>query len=72
MRSGINTIFVLHHEGMKNIPADPKVTYGLLLVDYREHQADPNRVRLTSGGDLVKYPGETTTKTADLTTSKVL
>ena len=69
---GSNSIFVLDHEGIKNIPKDRKVTYGRLVVDYREQKEDPNRVRLTAGGNLISYPGETTTKTADLTTSKVL
>ena len=46
--------------------------YVWLVVDYREQKEDLNRVRLTAGGSLIKYPIETTTKTADLTTSKVL
>jgi hypothetical protein len=29
-------------------------------------------VRITSGGNLIDYPGELTTRTADLTTSKIL
>ena len=62
----------MDHEGIKNIPKDRKVTYGRLVVDYREQKEDPNRVRLTAGGNLIWYPGKTTTKTADLTTSKVL
>ena len=62
----------MDHEGIKNIPKDRKVTYGRLVVDYREQKEDPNQVRLTAGGNLISYPGKTTTKTADLTTSKVL
>ena len=34
--------------------------------------ADPNRVRITAGGNLIEYTGELTTRTADLTTSKIL
>ena len=33
---------------------------------------DPNRVRITAGGNLINYPGELTIRTADLTTSKIL
>eukprot|EP00804_Cyclotella_cryptica_P024278 CCRYP_012561-RA/>CCRYP_012561-RA protein AED:0.25 eAED:0.27 QI:0/0/0/1/1/1/3/0/611 len=33
---------------------------------------DPNRVRITVGGNLINYPGELTTRTADLTTAKIL
>ena len=69
---GSNPMFVLDHEEIKNIPKDRKVTYGQLVVDYREQKEDPKRVRLTTGGNLIKYLGKTTTKTANLTTSKVL
>ena len=59
---GSNSIFVLDHEGIKNIQKDRKVTYGRLLVDHREQKEDPNQVQLTAGGKLISYPGETTTK----------
>ena len=29
-------------------------------------------MRITEGGNLIEYPGELTTRTADLTTSKIL
>ena len=35
-------------------------------------KTDPNHIRITSGGNLIEYPGEITTRTADLTTSKIL
>ena len=41
-------------------------------MDYRAHKDYPNRVRITVGGNLIKYPGELTTCTADLTTTKVM
>jgi hypothetical protein len=41
-------------------------------VDYRPQKADPNRVRITVGGNLIDYPGESTTRTADITTAKLL
>eukprot|EP00804_Cyclotella_cryptica_P009771 CCRYP_013223-RB/>CCRYP_013223-RB protein AED:0.40 eAED:0.40 QI:0/0/0/1/0/0/3/0/850 len=44
-----------------------------IVIDSRPQKADPNRVRITAGGNLIKdYPGELTTRTADLTTSKIL
>jgi hypothetical protein len=49
-----------------------KVTYARIVVDYRPQKADPNRVRITAGGNLINYPGELTTRTAVLTTSKIL
>ena len=61
-------------EGISNIPRDRVVTYARILVDYRAHKKDPNRVRITDGGNLLKnlYPGELTTQTSDLTTSKCM
>jgi hypothetical protein len=41
-------------------------------VDYRPQKEDLNRVRITVGGNLINYPGELTTRTADLTTAKIL
>ena len=41
-------------------------------MDYRAHKDDPNRVRITVGGNLINNPGELTTRTADLTTKKVM
>ena len=43
-----------------------------MMVDYRPQKTDPNRVCITAGVNLIKYPGELTTQTADLTTSKIL
>ena len=39
---------------------------------YRDQKKDPNRVRIPAGGNLIKYPYELTTRTADLTTSKIM
>ena len=60
------------HEQILRIPNDRTVTYTRIVVDYRPQKADPNRVRLTVGGNLIDYPGELTTRTADLTTTKML
>ena len=35
-------------------------------------KTDPNRVGTTTGGNLMNYPFELTTRTADVTTSKIL
>jgi hypothetical protein len=69
---GTETIFFMTHEEIKAIPKDHTVTYARIVVDYRPQKEDPNRVRITVGGNLIKYPGELTTRTADLTTAKVL
>ena len=50
-----------------NKPQDRVVTYSQILVDYREHKKYPNRVKLTArGGGLIQYPGEFTTRIADM------
>ena len=69
---GTDAIFVMNHDDIRNIPAGKKITYGRIVVDYRSQKDDPNRVRITAGGNLIEYAGEVTTKTADLVTSKVL
>eukprot|EP00804_Cyclotella_cryptica_P021893 CCRYP_000851-RA/>CCRYP_000851-RA protein AED:0.26 eAED:0.15 QI:0/0/0/1/0/0.33/3/0/868 len=70
---GTNTLFVMSHDEIANIPQGRTVTYGRIVIDFRPQKTDPNRVRITAGGNLIKeYPGELTTRTADLTTSKIL
>ena len=48
------------------------MTYLKVVVDYRTQKSDPNRVRITVGGNLIEYPGELTTRTANMVTSKIL
>ena len=69
---GTNTVEFMDHEEIKAIPKGKVVTYARIVVDYREQKEDPNRVRITAGGNLINYPGELTTRTADLTTSKIM
>jgi hypothetical protein len=69
---GTDSIFILELHEIPNIPKDRTVTYPRVVVDYRPQKEDPNRVRITTGGNLIIYPGELTTRTADLTSSKSL
>ena len=71
---GTSTMQFLDKEEISNIPRDRVVTYARIVVDYRQQKKDPNRVRITAGGNLLKgqYEGELTTRTSDLTTSKCL
>jgi hypothetical protein len=69
---GMNAIFVLDHEQIANIPKKKTVTYARLVVDFRPQKDDPNRVRMTAGGNLIEYAGELTTRTADLSTAKIV
>jgi hypothetical protein len=69
---GTNTVFFLSPAEIKNIPEDRTVTYARVVVDFRPQKEDPNRVRITVGGNLINYPGKVTTRTADMVTSKIL
>ena len=69
---GTDTMRFLDLEGIKNIPKDRVVTYTQIVVDYRPQKADPDRVRITAGGNLIQYPGELTTRTSDLRTTKIM
>ena len=69
---GTDTFKIMRPEQVLLIPNDRVVTYANIVVDYRPQKDDPNRVRITAGGNLIIYPGELTTRTADITTSKIL
>ena len=60
--------FIKKHE----VPGGGRATYTRIAVDYQPQKSDPNRVRLTVGGDRVDYPWDVSTPTADLITTKLL
>lgn len=62
----------MHFIRFDQIPTGRKATYLRLVVADRPMKANPRRVRFTVGGDKVNYPGNVSTKTADLTTAKIL
>jgi len=41
---------------IRNITTDWTVTYAKIVLDYQPQKKDPNRVRITVGGGLLKYP----------------
>jgi hypothetical protein len=69
---GTETIEFMTIDEIKAIPKDQTITYARIVVDYRPQKKDPNRVHITVGGNLIDYPGELSTRTADLITSKIL
>jgi hypothetical protein len=48
-----------------------KATYGLFVVDIKEHKEERELTRLTVGGDKIEYPSQKSTRTAGLTTAKI-
>jgi len=69
MPSGSNTIRFVAKSA---VPRDRKVMYGCIVVEIRPQKAETHRTRLTVGGNLIEYPGDVSTPTADLTTAKCL
>jgi hypothetical protein len=66
-KKGTNTIFFIERG---EIPQGRKATYVKAVCDIRPHKEETHRVRLTAGGNLVDYPGNVSTPTADVTTIK--
>jgi len=69
---GTNTIFYLSHADICKIPQDRTVTYASVVIDRRLKKEDPNHVCITVGGNLIDYPFELTTRTADMVSSKII
>jgi hypothetical protein len=72
-QKGMNSVFVMTHEEIEIAKAaGHKWTYARVVVDYRPQKEDPNRIRIAVRGNLITYRGNTSTRIADLTTSKLL
>jgi hypothetical protein len=69
---GTNTFFYLSHADICKIPQDKTVTYACIVIDHQPQKEDPNHVRITVGGNLIDYPFDLTTRTADMVSSKIL
>ena len=48
------------------------MTYGRIVLGYQPQKTKPNRTRLTVGGNLINFPGNTSTPTSDLTTANLV
>jgi hypothetical protein len=66
---GSNTIFFIPRQVIQK---GKVVAYGHFVVDIRPHKSETHRFRLTVGGTLIEYPGDVSTRSTDLTTSKCL
>jgi hypothetical protein len=66
---GTNAMFVMKPEEVDHTPAARFATYANIVVDNRPQKDNLYQIRITAGGNLISYPGELTTRTADITTS---
>lgn len=69
---GTNTVHFMNVSDIPRIPKDRTVTHARIVADHRPQKEDPNRIRVTVGGNLTNFPGDVSTHTADLTTTKLL
>jgi hypothetical protein len=67
--AGTDTI---HFIKVEDIPSGGKPTYLRLVVANRPNKDNPRRVRFTTGGDKINYPGDVSMKTSRLNTAKLL
>eukprot|EP00957_Ditylum_brightwellii_P040495 3064833-Ditylum_brightwellii.AAC.1 len=54
------------------MPADRKATYAHFVVDIRPQKKETHPTRLAVGGNLIDYPGDVRTLTADINLAKLL
>jgi hypothetical protein len=54
------------------VPTDRKVTYGRIVCTIRPQKEEKHRTHLTVGGNLIDYPYDVSTPTADITTAKII
>jgi hypothetical protein len=68
---GTDAMFVMNPKDVPNIPKNQPPTYAKVVVAYCPQKEDPHQIRITAGGNLINYPGELTTCTANMTTAKI-
>ena len=67
--SGTGTMKLIHKN---EVPTVRTVTYARFVCDYIPQNEEKHRTRITVGGDRINYPGNVTTRGADMTTIKLL
>jgi hypothetical protein len=71
-QKGTNAMFVMNHEDIKKIlKAGKKITYTNPVVNHRPQKEDPNRIRITEGGNLIDCNGKLLVPTANINTAKL-
>jgi hypothetical protein len=54
------------------MPSDWQATYPRFVCSERLQKQEKNRMQMTVGGNLINYPGDKSTRTAELETTKIL
>jgi hypothetical protein len=67
--AGTDTCFFIK---LTDIPKDRNIAYDKILCDYKPHQKEKERVRLTVGSDRLDYSSDIATSTADIATFKII
>ena len=66
----INMIKSMSLDEICNIPKDRTVIYERIFCDYWTPKYNPNWVKITVGSNIIDFPGDLTTLTVDLITTK--
>ena len=70
---GTDCMFVMNHGQLGKMHTEGRIpTYARVVVDFWPQKEDPNRVQIIAGRNLIEYPGELTTRTADLNTTNIV
>ena len=69
---GTYTIHFMSIDNIQQIPRDHTIMYARIVVDSCPQNKNHNHVYITVSGNLINYPCEQTTQTADWSTSKIL
>jgi hypothetical protein len=67
---GTNAMFVMTHDDIDKLHGK-KYTYANIVLDHCPQKEDPNRIRITAGGNLIQFDDELSVRTADITTAKL-
>jgi hypothetical protein len=70
-QKGTNAMLVLLPSNVPNIPKNCVVLYTWVVVDHCLQKQGPDCNQITTGGNLINYPGEPRTRMADITMAKL-
>ncbi len=71
-QKGTNAMFVMTKAEIASaLAAGKKITYANRVVDHRQQKKDPNRIRITAGGNLIQCESELSVRTADINIAKL-